>query len=154
MIVTVEPRGSLPATVSRRSRLLFLLLVAAQLAHSVEEYLTRLFEVFAPARFVSGLVHSDLAVGFVTINAIVVGIGIASYVGPVRSGREAARLVAWLWVVIELVNGVAHIALAALARGYFSGAITAVVLVGTSACLAFSLRADGNRGAAPIVARL
>jgi hypothetical protein len=154
MIVTVEPRGSLPVTMSRRSRMLFLFLVVAQLAHSVEEYLTRLFEVFAPARVVSALVHSDLAVGFVTINAVVVGVGIGCYAGPVRSGHEAGRLVAWLWVVIELVNGVAHIALAALARGYFSGAITAVVLVGTSACLAFSLRADSNRGAAPIAARL
>jgi hypothetical protein len=133
--------------------MLFLFLVVVRVAHSVEEYSTRLFEVFAPARILSGLVNSDLAVGFVTINAIIVGIGIWCYLGPVRHGREAARPVAWLWAVIELVNGVAHIALAVLASGYFSGAITAVGLVGTSACLAFSLKADGNRDA-PIAAPL
>jgi hypothetical protein len=132
---------------SRRSRLLFLFLVVVQVAHSVEEYSTRLFEVFAPARVLSGFVNSDLAVGFVTINAIIVAIGICCYVGPVRSGREAARPIAWLWVGIELVNGIAHIILAVLAGGYFSGALTAVLLVATSVYLAFSLRADRDRGA-------
>jgi hypothetical protein len=46
---------------SSRSKLLFVFLVIAQAAHSVEEYVTRLFEVFTPARFVSGLVSDDLA---------------------------------------------------------------------------------------------
>jgi hypothetical protein len=35
----------------------------------VEEYVTRFFEVVAPARFLSGLVSDDLAVGFAVINA-------------------------------------------------------------------------------------
>jgi hypothetical protein len=88
-----------------------------------------------------------VAVGFVIINAIVITVGIWCYVGPVRSGRGAAWLVAWLWTVIELANGIGHITFAVLAEGYFSGALTAVVLVCTAACLGFSLRTDWNRSA-------
>ena|SRR5688572_32681038 len=115
------------------------------MAHSVEEYATRLYEVFAPARLVSGLVSNDLATGFVLINAIVIVLGIWCYVGPVRSGHGGS-LVAWLWTVIELANGIAHIFFAVLAKGYFSGAVTAVVLVGVAASLVFSLRADKRGG--------
>jgi hypothetical protein len=131
------------ATLSGRSRLLFLLLVIAQVAHSVEEYVTRLYEVFAPARLVSGLVSDDLGTGFVIINTVIILIGLACYVGPVRSGRGAC-LVAWVWTVIELANGIAHLFLAWLANGYFAGAITAVALVCVAAGLAISLRADGR----------
>jgi hypothetical protein len=127
---------------SRRSRILFLLLVITQVAHSVEEYVTRLYQIFAPARFVSGLVSDDLAVGFVIVNAIIIMAGIWCYLGPVRSGRDAAWPVAWLWTVIELANGIGHIVFAVLAGGYFSGALTAVVLVCTATCLGISLRMD------------
>ena len=81
---------------SRRSRRLFLILVIAQAAHSVEEYVTRLYDVFAPARFVSGLVSDDLAVGFAIINVAIVAVGVWCYLGPVRSGGDAAWLVAWV----------------------------------------------------------
>jgi hypothetical protein len=127
---------------SRRSRRLFLLLVITQMAHSVEEYVTRLYEVFAPARFVSGLVSDDAAVGFIIVNAIIIVVGFWCYIGPVRSGRGAARLVAWWWTVIEMANGIGHAVFAVRAAGYFSGALTAVVLVCTATCLAISLRTD------------
>ena len=52
-----------------QSRWAFLMLILAQAAHSTEEYVFRLFDVFAPARFVSSLVSDDLAVGFALINA-------------------------------------------------------------------------------------
>jgi hypothetical protein len=38
-----------------QSRRAFLVLILAQAAHSTEEYVFRLFDVFAPARFVSSL---------------------------------------------------------------------------------------------------
>ena len=37
-----------------RSRLIFLGLVVVQVAHSIEEYLTHLYEVFGPARVIIG----------------------------------------------------------------------------------------------------
>src|SRR5881397_2539472 len=42
-----------------RSKTTFLALVAAQTAHSAEEYLGRLWDVFPPARFVTGLISED-----------------------------------------------------------------------------------------------
>jgi hypothetical protein len=134
---------------SRRSKLLFLLLVIAQAAHSVEEYVTRLFEVFAPARFVSGLITEHLAVGFAVVNAVFVAVGVWCWFGPVRAGGRAGRLVAAVWAAIELANGIGHLAIAASSGGYFPGSLTAPVLVATAACLAFSLFADGRSGGPP-----
>jgi hypothetical protein len=131
--------------VSPRSKLFFLLLVIAQAAHSVEEYVTRLFEVFAPARFVSGLVSEDLALGFAVVNAAFVGVGACCYAGPVRAGGVAGQIVAAVWIAIELANGVGHLAIAAASGAYFSGSLTAVLLVVTAACLAFSLFTDRRR---------
>lgn len=132
---------------SPRSKLMFLLLVIAQAAHSVEEYVTRLFEVFAPATFVSGLVSEDLAMGFVIINAAFVAVGAWCYVGPVRAGAAAGQIAAALWVAIELGNGVGHVAIAINFGGYFSGSLTAVFLIVTAVSLAFSLLADRRRRA-------
>ena len=74
---------------SHRSRLFFLLLVVAQVAHSFEGYATRLYEVFAAARFVSGLFSDDVAVGFVIANAIIITVGMG--VTLVRFAPDAAR---------------------------------------------------------------
>ena len=132
---------------SPRSKLLFLLLVIAQAAHSVEEYVTRLFEVFAPARFVSGLVSEDLALGFTVVNAAFVGVAAWCYVGPVRAGGVAGQVAAAVWIAVELANGIGHLGIAATSGAYFSGSLTAVLLVITAACLAFSLLTDRRRGA-------
>ena len=43
-----------------RSQLVFLFLILSQAAHSIEEYVTSLYDVFAPARFVSSLVSNNL----------------------------------------------------------------------------------------------
>lgn len=51
-----------------RFELSFLALVSVQTAHSVEQYVGRLYEVFPPARFVSGLISDDLRRGFVLFN--------------------------------------------------------------------------------------
>ena len=74
-----------------RGRIVFLFLILAQGAHSIEEYVTRLYEVFAPARFVSSLVSHDLAVGFLVVNAVLVAFGLWCWAVPVRSGWHAAR---------------------------------------------------------------
>ena len=118
-----------------RSRNAFLLLVLAQGAHSVEEYVTRLFEVFAPARFVSSLVSSDLAVGFLVVNVTIVALGLWCWAFPVRLQWPAAQGVAWGWALVELANGSGHVLLALSRGGYFPGAITAPLLLATGAWL-------------------
>lgn len=57
---------------SPRGRWAFLALIVAQAAHSADEYLFRLFDLFPPARFVNGLVSEDLAVAFRLVNAALV----------------------------------------------------------------------------------
>lgn len=125
-----------------RSRLLFLLLIAAQAAHSVEEYFTRLFDVLAPARAVSEALGFDRATGFVIANAALVGFGLWCYFARIRPGAPSARGFAWFWALLETANGVAHGGLALAAGGYFPGLATAPLLLGLGLALAWSLAGD------------
>lgn len=123
----------------RRWRPGFGLLIAAQAAHSLEEYAFRLFDVFAPARFVSGLASGDLATGFAIVNIGIVALGLGCYLAWVRAGQTAGRAIAWAWTVLELANGIGHLILAAARGGYFPGAGTAPLLIGTSLYLGNTL---------------
>jgi hypothetical protein len=114
----------------------FLLLVIAQAAHSIEEYLFRLFEVFGPARFVSGLVSDNLATGFAIINVSFLIFGIWCVMRP---EHRINRGIAWFWTLLEFGNGVGHSALAASRGGYFLGVVTAPLLIGTSLYLGVKL---------------
>ena len=131
----VEPRGGL----------VFLLLILAQGAHSIEEYVTKLYEVYAPARFVSSLVSNDLAVGFLVVNAPLVIFGLWCWAVPVRSGWHAARGLIWFWIILELGNGIGHLWLAWSRGGYFPGAATAPLLLGLAAWMAVLLVKRGDR---------
>jgi hypothetical protein len=119
---------------------LFLGLVLAQAAHSIEEYAGRLWEVFPPARALTGLVSSDLELGFVIINAALVGFGLWCYLWPVRNRWPVARGLMWGWVVVELINGVGHPLWAARIGGYTPGLITAPLLLILALALARQLR--------------
>ena len=117
------------AIVEHRRQLVFLFLILAQGAHSVEEYVTRLYEVFAPAHFVSSLVSNDLALGFLVANGVLVTFGLWCWAVPVRSGWHAARGLIWFWTILELGNGTGHLALALSRAGYFPGVVTAPLLI-------------------------
>ena len=123
-----------------RSRRLFLILIVAQAAHSVEEYVFRLYEVLAPARIISGFVSSDLALGFAAVNTALILFGMWCYVARVRRGGRSARHWAWFWVILEAGNGTGHILLAAAGGGYFPGAATAPLLLACAVWLAATLR--------------
>jgi len=131
--------------VERRSQLAFLLLILAQAAHSIEEYVTRLYEVFAPARFVSSLISSDLSAGFLVANAALVAFGAWCSAVPMRSGWRAARGLAWFWALLELGNGFGHSALALSRAGYFPGALTAPLLLVCATWLAALLLRHADR---------
>ena len=122
------------------SRAAFVLVVLAQAAHSVEEYVNRLFDVFGPAHFVSGLFTNDLPLGFAAANVGIVLFGVWCYVARVRSCHPSARGYAWFWTCLELANGVGHVILAAREGGYFPGVGTAPLLIVTSSYLGARLR--------------
>ena len=135
----IETLGEPRRTLSRQSRWAFLALMVAQAAHSIEECIFRLFDVFAPAHFVSGLVSTNLGVGFAVVNAAFVSFGLWCYFARVRPGHPSGLVFAWFWTVLELANGIEHSVLALSRGGYFPGVATAPVLLGVSAYLAFRL---------------
>ena len=102
----------------RRTRVAFALLLAAQAAHSVEEYVAKLYDVFPPARFVSSLFSDDLRAGALS----------------------------WFWAALEIVNGTVHSILAVARLAYFPGVLTAPLLIASGAWLSMSLIArTGDR---------
>lgn len=118
-----------------QSRAAFLALILAQAAHSVEEYVFRLFDVLAPARFISSLFSNDLARGFAIANVGLVGFGVWCYLARVNRGHSSARRLAWFWALLELGNGVSHAGFALARGGYFPGVATAPILLGVSVYL-------------------
>ena len=122
-----------------KSERVFLYLAIAQLLHSVEEYLHRLWEPFPPARTLSGLVSSDLETGFLVINVSVVVAAFASYLGPIRGEWRSARGVAWFWVCLELINGIGHPAWSVMSGAYTPGLVTSLLLLPLAAALAWRL---------------
>jgi hypothetical protein len=128
-----------------RSRIAFALVILAQAAHSVEEYAFRLFDVFAPARWVSGLFSTNLALGFALANVCIVLFGVWCYWARVRPFHPGAREYAWFWACLELGNGMGHILLSALRGTYFPGVGTAPLLIATSCYLGFRLVIAGQR---------
>ncbi len=122
-----------------RARATFLALILAQAAHSVEEYVFRLYDVFTPARLVSSLVSDNLATGFAIANAAIVAFGFWCYFARVRRGHPSSVSWAWPWVAIELANGIVHPAIALTQRQYFPGVVTAPLLLILAAYLATRL---------------
>ena len=129
----------------------FLALVVAQVAHSTEEYLGRLYEVFAPARFVSGLISQDLERGFLIFNGLLVLFGFWCILWPVRRGWPSAVPLAWLWVAIELLNGIGHPLWSLRQQRYTPGVVTAGILLIIALYLARQLRAEQRTIRSPAV---
>src|SRR5688572_28644189 len=104
-------------------------LVLAQGAHSIEEYLGRLWESFPPARFLTGLFPLDRELTFIILNVALVGFGLWCLFWPVRRSWPSALGVMWLWVVIETINGLGHPLWSLRQGGYTPGVITAPILL-------------------------
>ena len=113
---------------SQKARIAFLALVIAQAAHSIEEYVFRLYDVFAPARFVSGLISTNLRTGFIVFNLAFVAFGFWCYAVPVQEALSVAIPFLWLWIVVELLNGIGHPAISIMERTYIPGTATAPIL--------------------------
>jgi hypothetical protein len=106
----------------------------------VEEYKGRLYESFLPARFVSGLISRDLERGFVIFNVALVAFGLWCFLWPVRQHWAAAFGFVWVWILIELLNGIGHPTWSLMSGGYTPGVATAPVLLALALSLAYQLR--------------
>lgn len=104
-------------------------LVLTQTAHSTEEYITRLWEVWPPARYASGLFSSDLETGFLIIN---IGLNLIGYLCLfllIMPERRGAFVALRFWIGLETLNGVFHLSWAASQGGYTSGSLTAPIFL-------------------------
>jgi hypothetical protein len=135
--------------ISARAQTLFTWLVIAQAAHSVEEYVGRLWETFPPAQFLTGLVSSDREAAFLFLNIALIAFGAACIIWPVRRHWPIARGVMWFWVVIETINGVVHPLWSARQGGYTPGVLTSPVLFVLALSLARSLMAESSMRGKP-----
>jgi hypothetical protein len=131
-------------------RTAFGLLIAAQAAHSIEEYVGRLWEVFPPAAFVSGLVSSNREAGFIGLNIGLVAFGIWCYLWPVSRAWAVAPALISIWTVIEIVNGLGHPLWSLLQGRYTPGVATAPILLVLALNLAW--RSLGDRSERPSTA--
>ncbi|HSL71652.1 MAG TPA: HXXEE domain-containing protein [Longimicrobiales bacterium] len=128
----VSPRADLPsdfALIDARFKTAFGALIVIQAAHSIEEYVGRLWESFPPAAFVSGLVSADPQFGFLVANCALVAFGIWCFWWPVRRNWRSGTWFAAFWIGIEVINGVGHPAWALRQRGYTPGVATAPLLL-------------------------
>ena len=132
----------------RRTARAFLLLIAAQATHSIEEYWFRLYDLLAPARAVSDALGIERSAGFAVANSALISLGIWCYFARLRGGLPGSRGLAWFWAVIEILNGLAHGALSLAAGGYFPGIATAPLLLASALVLIFCLRSEGRRSPA------
>jgi hypothetical protein len=123
-----------------RIKVAFSALIFTQLAHSIEEYLGRLWESFPPARFLTGMISSDRELGFVVINSALVAFGLWCLLFPVRKAWPSAAGFIWFWIVLETINGVGHPVWTLRQGGYTPGVLTAPLLLVISLYLAFQLR--------------
>src|SRR3989304_3496383 len=105
----------------------FMLLIFIQGLHSVEEYLGRLYEVFFPARYLSNLVSEDIESGFIIINTGLFIFGLWCWFIPVRRNYAYARVLIWLWIILEIINGIGHPVWALIESKYVPGAATAPI---------------------------
>jgi hypothetical protein len=115
-------------------------LILAQAAHSIEEYAGQLWVSFPPARLVSGVIADDLQRGFLIGNLALVAFGLWCWLWPIRREQRLAVPLAWAWVVIEVVNGMAHPLWALRQAAYTPGVATAPVLLILAIYLAWQLR--------------
>jgi hypothetical protein len=126
-----------------RSRVLFGLLVLGQLVHSCEEFVGRLWESFPPAAAVSRAVASDPEAGFLAINIGLNAVGVLALAWALWRRRPMALPVGWLFVVIEIVNGVGHPLWAIRQQAYTPGVATAPILLVLAVLLARELWRQG-----------
>jgi len=142
-----DPPTLMPdSKLDRRVTTAFLALVVAQAAHSVEEYVFRLYDVFEPARWLSSRVSNDLRMGFAFVNVCIVVFGLWCYLARVRPAHPSARGWMWLWVAVELFNGIGHPFFALARQAYFPGVATAPILFAVALHLAFRLTNERRRG--------
>lgn len=112
-----------------RIKITFLLLVLTQALHSVEEYMGRLWEVYAPAKFICSLIAKDPKTGFLILDTGFLLFGFCFWLFAIRSNHLYSRGVIWFWIAMEMINISGHVFWALSQRAYEPGIATAPFLL-------------------------
>jgi hypothetical protein len=112
-----------------RIKINFLLLILAQGVHSIEEYFTRLWEVFYPARVISNLVSNETEIGFIIINVSLFVFGIFSWFIIAKKNNITSQILIWLFIFIEFINGIGHPIWALSEMDYVPGLFSALIIL-------------------------
>jgi hypothetical protein len=127
---------------NRRISINFLLIALVQGLHSIEEFFGKLWEVYPPATFLSGLVSTNLKTGFIIINVSLFIILMLTWL-TTFSKSYSTRGILWIWIILETINGIGHIIWAIIERSYEPGLTTAPILLGLALWLARLLTKPG-----------
>jgi hypothetical protein len=125
-------------------------LVLTQAGYSVEEYMGRLWETFPPARFLTQLVSQDQERAFLLLNVALVAFGLWCFVWPIRRDWPTAASITWIWVTIEVINGIGHPLWSLRVGGYTPGVATAPALLVIALYLGQQLRTTASRASARV----
>ena len=87
---------------------------------------------------------SILAAVTVTISSALVAFGFWCYLWPVRKGWRSAPVFVWIWIVIEVVNGLGHPAWSLVQGGYTPGVATAPLLLALAMLLSITVRSTAT----------
>jgi hypothetical protein len=118
-------RGPVNSDLARREQAarLFLIGLAAQSLHFMEEFVTR-FEDRFPVLFGLPAWSENF---FVVFNLIWISVWILSAIG-LQKGYGYALFPVWFFTIAAVANGLAHPVLALIAHGYFPGLVTSPIL--------------------------
>lgn len=101
----------------------FVIMIAVQTAHAVEEFAFQFWNVFPPMRAIYGDTWLGEGV-FVAFHAVLLGFGVASYQRWVRGGGKSARAALCAGVAVQSITVLLHAAWFLTAPGYQPGLAT------------------------------
>ena len=107
-----------------------LILIALLICHLVEEINTGFF-----AKFPFGQMPVSFFIG---VNILIYSICFGAFFLSITANKLAYTL-AWIFAIAMIINGILHIFMMILKKGYFPGGITAIILIPAAIYLVFTL---------------
>ena len=92
------------------------------------------------------MISRNLEQGFIIFNVTLVAFGLWCYFWPVRQRWATAPAFVWIWIAIEMLNGIGHLAWSLMVGDYTPGVATAPVLLVLAVYLARLNSGSANDG--------
>ena len=112
-----------------RISILFLLLTLAHVLHATEEYFGKLWEIYMPAMFICNLISSNPERGFLLINIIFIIFSLGYWGFSIRKNHSSAYQFIWIWIFLQTINVIGHVAWTIYNRVYTPGVATAFLIL-------------------------